>query len=151
MLCSIHTSSICVQFEYDYMCLCVSVCLRVYTHVCMCMYACVNVCMCACMYGCMCNCIPYLSVLKPGSNICQVVQQNERNKRLGPFKRRVPKLINVTWCQTLRKISLFSISLLIFASLFRMLLQSIVYSIFIMFVVFPHWDALRSFTTPISE
>ena len=36
--------------------------------------------------------VPYLSVLKPGSNtcrgsnICRVVQQNERNKRLGPFK-----------------------------------------------------------------
>ena len=45
--------------------------------------------------------IPYLSVLKLGSNtrrgsiICQVVQQNKRNKRLGPFKRRVPKLLNL--------------------------------------------------------
>ena len=48
-----------------------------------------------------CTNIPYLSVLKPdsntcrGSNICRVVQQNERNKRLGPFKRRVPKLLNL--------------------------------------------------------
>ena len=47
------------------------------------------------------NCIPYLSVLKSGSNthrgsnICQVVQQNERNKPLGLFKRRVPKLLNL--------------------------------------------------------
>ena len=45
--------------------------------------------------------VPYLSVLKPGSNarrgsnIHQVVQQNERNKRLGPFKHRVPKLLNL--------------------------------------------------------
>ena len=42
--------------------------------------------------------IPYLSVLKSGSNtrrgsnIHREVQQNERNKRLGPFKRWVPKL-----------------------------------------------------------
>ena len=48
-----------------------------------------------------CNWIPYLLVLKPGSNarrgsnIRRVVQQNERNKRLGPFKRRVPKLLNL--------------------------------------------------------
>ena len=105
--------------------------------------------------------IPYLSILKPGSNtcrgsnICQVVQQNERNKCLGLFKRRVPKLLYLInlkkWCQTLRKISLFSISLLIFAFPFRMLLQLIVYSIFIAFVIFPHQDALMSFTTPISE
>ena len=39
--------------------------------------------------------LPYLSVLKPGSNIRRVVQQNERNKRLGSFKRRVPKLLNL--------------------------------------------------------
>ena len=45
--------------------------------------------------------ILYLSVLKlgsnarRGSNIRRVVQQNERNKRLGPFNRRVPKLINL--------------------------------------------------------
>ena len=28
-----------------------------------------------------------------GSNICRVVQQNERYKHLGPFKCRVPKLL----------------------------------------------------------
>ena len=45
--------------------------------------------------------VPYLSVLKPGSNtgrgsnIRRVVQQNKRNKRLGPFKRRVSKLLNL--------------------------------------------------------
>ena len=45
--------------------------------------------------------LPYLSVLKPGSNtrrgsnIRWVVQQNERNKHLGPFKCRVPKLLNL--------------------------------------------------------
>ena len=45
--------------------------------------------------------IPYISVLKPGSstcrgsNICRVVQQNERNKCLGPFKCQVPKLLNL--------------------------------------------------------
>ena len=45
--------------------------------------------------------ILYLSVLKPGSNACRgstirwVVQQNERNKCLGPFKRWVPKLVNL--------------------------------------------------------
>ena len=43
--------------------------------------------------------IPYLSVLKlgsntrRGSNICRVVQQKERNKHLGLFKRQVPKLL----------------------------------------------------------
>ena len=43
--------------------------------------------------------IPYLSILKPGSNarrgsnIRRVVQQNEWNKYLGLFKRRVPKLL----------------------------------------------------------
>ena len=45
--------------------------------------------------------IPYLSILKPGSNtrkssnICWVVQQNERNKFLSPFKCRMPKLLNL--------------------------------------------------------
>ena len=51
--------------------------------------------------------IPHLSILKlrsnthrdsiymQGLNICWVVQQNERNKCLGPFKRRVPKLLNL--------------------------------------------------------
>ena len=45
--------------------------------------------------------VPYLSVLKPGSNtrrgsnIRRVEQQNKRNKRLGPFKRRVLKLLNL--------------------------------------------------------
>ena len=47
------------------------------------------------------NGIPYLSILKPGSytrrgsNICRIVQQNERNKCLGPFKCRVSKLLNL--------------------------------------------------------
>ena len=51
------------------------------------MYVCIN--------------LPYLSVLKPcsytrrGSNICQVVQQNEGNKCLGPFKCQVSKLFNL--------------------------------------------------------
>ena len=39
--------------------------------------------------------IPYLSVLKRGSNTRWVVQQNERNKCLGPLKCRVPKLLNL--------------------------------------------------------
>ena len=45
--------------------------------------------------------ILYLSVLKQGSytrrssNICRVVQQNEENKCLGPFKCRVSKLFNL--------------------------------------------------------
>ena len=45
--------------------------------------------------------ILYLSVLKPGSNtrrgsnIRRVEQQNERNKCLGSFKRRVSKLLNL--------------------------------------------------------
>ena len=51
----------------------------------------------------------------------------------------------------LRKISLFSISLLMFASHFLMLLQFIVYSVFIALVVFPHRDVFTSFTTPVSE
>ena len=68
-----------------------------------------------CVYN-HCTYVPYLSVLKPGSNTCRgskirrVVQQNERNKRLGLFKCRVPKLlnlINLKMVQTLRKISLF--------------------------------------------
>ena len=57
--------------------------------------------------------ILYLSILKPGSNthrgsnIHRVVQQNEWNKRLGPFKCRVPKLLNLSlkWCQTLKEIN----------------------------------------------
>ena len=50
--------------------------------------------------GCLLN-VPYLSILKlglstcRGSNIHQVVQQNERNQHLGPFKCRVPKLFNL--------------------------------------------------------
>ena len=58
-----------------------------------------NVCMCVCMYVLLY--VPYLSVLKPasytrrGSNICRVVQQNEGNKCLGPFKCRVSKLFNL--------------------------------------------------------
>ena len=45
--------------------------------------------------------ISYLSVLKLGSNTCNgsnirwVVQQDERNKCMGPFKYRVPKLLNL--------------------------------------------------------
>ena len=45
--------------------------------------------------------ILYLSELKPGSNtrrgsnIRRIVQQNERNKHLGPFKHQVPKLLNL--------------------------------------------------------
>ena len=45
--------------------------------------------------------ILYLSILKPGSNTCRssniywVVQQNERNKCLRPFKCWVPKLSNL--------------------------------------------------------
>ena len=104
--------------------------------------------------------IPYLSVLKPGSNthrdsnICRVVQQHQRNKCLGPFKCRVQKLlnlINLKMMLNVKEISLFSISLLMFASPFRMLLLSIIYSVFITFVVFSHRDALTSFTTPVSE
>ena len=67
--------------------------------------------------------IPYLSVLKLGSytrrdsNISQVMQQIEWNKCLGPFKRRVPKLLNLINAKivpnTLWKIGLSSISLLI--------------------------------------
>ena len=61
--------------------------------------------------------VPYLSVLKPGSNthrgsnIRRVVQQNERNKRLGSFKRRVPKLLNLInfkMVPNVKEISLFS-------------------------------------------
>ena len=59
-------------------------------------------------------------------------------------------LINILSCyQMLRKTSLFLISLLMLASHFRMLLQSIVYSVFV--CVFPHQDALMSFTIPVSE
>ena len=66
----------------------------VYIHVYVCMYVCMYV----------HTCVPYLSVLKPGSNtrrgsnIYWVVQQNERNKHLGLFKHRVPKLLNLKWC-----------------------------------------------------
>ena len=74
---------------------CMSVCMYVCVCVCVCVRACVRACMYVCMY------VPYLSVLKPGSytrrgsNIRQVVQQNEGNKCLGPFKRRVSKLFNL--------------------------------------------------------
>ena len=87
--------------------------------------------------------ILYLSVLKPGSIIRRVVQQNERNKRMGPFKRRVPQLlnsrlnlINLKMVPNDKENYLFSISLFMFACPFRMLLQSIVYSVFIPFIVF---------------
>ena len=45
--------------------------------------------------------VSYLSVLKPGSythrgsTIHRVVQQNEQNKRLGPFNHWVPKFLNL--------------------------------------------------------
>ena len=103
----------------------------------------------------------HLSVLKPGSNIrrgsniSRVVQQNERNKCLGPFRCRVPKLlnlINLTMVPNIKEITLFSVSILMCASPFRMLLQWIVKSVFITLVVFPHYrDALTSFTTPVCE
>ena len=47
------------------------------------------------------NSLPYLSILNPGSytcrgsNICRVVQQNEGNKRLDPFKCQMSKLFNL--------------------------------------------------------
>ena len=37
----------------------------------------------------------HIKARRRGSNICRVVQQNERNKRLGPFKCQVPKLLNL--------------------------------------------------------
>ena len=99
------------------------------------------------------NLLPYLSVLKPGSytrrglNIHWVVQQNEWNKCLDPFKHRVPKLLNLINIKiALWKISLSSISLLMCASSFWMLIQSIVYSVFITFVVFPQ-NALTRFVS----
>ena len=52
------------------------------------------------------------TVLKQGSNICQVMQQNERIKCLGLFKHRVPKLLNLknlTMMPNIKEISLFSI------------------------------------------
>ena len=51
---------------------------------------------------CVCLCVPYLSVLKlgsnahRGSNIRWVVQQNERNKCLGPPGAKLLNLINLT-------------------------------------------------------
>ena len=104
--------------------------------------------------------ILYLSVLKPSSNIHRgsnmrwIVQQNERNICLSPFICRVPKLLNfisLKMVPIVKEISLLSISFLMFASPIRMLLQSIIYSIFITFVVFPHRDARTSFAKPVSE
>ena len=127
------------------MCVCTFVCVYVYVHtgvyilVCVCTYVCMYIHVCAYMY------VPYLSILKPGSNIRWVAKQNERIKRLGLFKRRVPKMLNsINLKMLLRKISLFSVSLLIFVSPFRMLLESIVHSLLlIMFVVFPPGMHLR--------
>ena len=101
------------------------------------------------------NALPYLSVLKlgsythRGSNMQQIAQQDEWNKCLGLFRCWVLKLlssISNKQCHTLRKISVFLISPLICASSFWMLLQSIIYNIFIMFVVFPQ-DALTHFVS----
>ena len=60
------------------------------------------------------------------------MQQNERNKCLGPFKCQVPKLlnlINLKMVPNVKEISLFSVSLLMFSSPFPLLRQSIVYSV----------------------
>ena len=64
-----------------------------------CMYVCTYVnTTCICTYV-LHTYIPYLSVLNLGSNtrrgssIRQVLQQNERNKCLGPFKHQMPKLL----------------------------------------------------------
>ena len=62
--------------------------------------------------------VPYLSIVKlgsytrRGSHICWVVQQNEWNKCMGPFKCRVPKLLNLININTLWTFSLFLIALL---------------------------------------
>ena len=54
--------------------------------------------------------IPYLSVLKLGSNTRRgsntrwVVQQNERNKYLGSFKHRVPKSLNLINLKIVRNV-----------------------------------------------
>ena len=89
-----------------------------------------------------------------GSNMYCEVQQNERNKCLGPFKRRVPKLLNLINLKMVPNVKenqlILDISLDVCISLW-MLLQSIVYSVFIMLVIFWHRDALTSFTTPVSE
>ena len=82
-----------------------------------------------------------------GSNMQQVVQQNEWNKCLGLFICWVLKLLSLIsneQCHTLGRISVFLIFLLMCASSFWMVLQSIIYSIFVMFVVFPQ-DALTHF------
>ena len=104
--------------------------------------------------------IVYLSVLKPGSNtrrgsnIHWVVQQNERNKRLGPFKCQVPKLLNLINLKMVPNIKEnyfnLNISLDVCISLSDVATVDI-YSIFITFVIFPHRDAFTSFTTPVSE
>ena len=104
-----------------------------------------------------CTYILYLSVLKlgsntgRGSNILRVVQENKINKCLGLFKRRVPTLLNLINIKMVPNISLFSISLLMFASPLWMLLQSIIYSVFTTFVVFAHRDVFTSFTTLVSQ
>ena len=106
-----------------------------------------------------CTYILYLSVLKlgsntgRGSNILRVVQQNKINnyKCLGLFKRRVPTLLNLINIKMVPNLSLFSISLLMFASPLWMLLQLIIYSVFTTFVVFAHRDVFTSFTTLVSQ
>ena len=93
--------------------------------------------------------ILYLSILKSGSytrrgsNIHRVVQQNEWNERLGPFKCRVPKLLNLIYIMENWLILNISFDVCI---LFWMLIQLIVYSVFITFVVFPQ-DALVHFVS----
>ena len=88
-----------------------------------------------------------LSILKPGSytrrgsNTCQVVQQNEWSKRLGPFKRRVPKLLNVINIKIMPYIKEKLILHTSCTSSFWMLLLLIIYSLFVKFIVFP-LDAL---------
>ena len=81
----------------------------------------------------------YLSVIKPGSytrrgsTICRVVQQNEGNKCLVPFKRRVSKLFTLI---NVKMVPYIKENKLIIDISFRMLLESIVYSVFATFVVF---------------
>ena len=87
--------------------------------------------------------VPYLSIIKlglytcRGSNIHWVVQQNDWNKYLGPFKHWVPKLLNIKYIKMGPYVEenklIFNISLDMSSS-FRILLQLFVYNVYCLHV-----------------
>ena len=79
---------------------CMHACIHTYIHTCMhkCMHTYIHIFIHACINASIHTvfiCIKPGSFTRRGSNIRRVVQQNEWNKCLGPFKCWVPKLLNI--------------------------------------------------------